>query len=303
MSSDPFMTDLLNRAVATLEPHTEVLLAGGLARGRSLRRRRRLAQGASGVALATLIATVTVAVWPASGSASHQRAVATGPSPTAQTTPPPASAPDTGTVTPQVVAQRSFDLLPSGTTTTDRHGNAMDGSVGAQFVYHDGHGAAKIDVSLDFGPTSGGLGEACQISTCTTRADGSTLAVRQGSDDPGNPAAEPKQWSVLLQRTDGVTITFSEWNAPAEKGAAAVTRATPPLSLAAATAFVTSDTWQVQVPASEITADAGLFTPASTDDPQPAPNAKFASMAARARARAESDARRAAARAAKHAGH
>ena len=40
---------MLNRAVATLEPRIDLLVAGGVARGRTLRRRRRVAQAASGV--------------------------------------------------------------------------------------------------------------------------------------------------------------------------------------------------------------------------------------------------------------
>jgi hypothetical protein len=261
MDADSNMNDMLNRAVATMEPRTDLLIAGGLARGRTLRRRRRIAQGASGVALAGLIATVTVAAWPSSTApaAQHRNQAAGSPQVGAVVAHHAPSA--RATITPQVVAQRATDLLPAGAKPTHLSGNSMAGFVGASLTYDDGHGAALLEVSLDFGPTSSGLGEACQISVCTTRPDGSKLAVRQGSDNPSRPNAEPKEWSVILQRADGVTVTLNEWNAPAEKGAQPVTRTLPPLSIRAAKAFVDSDTWQSKVPKSEIAADAGLFTP------------------------------------------
>jgi hypothetical protein len=267
MNTDSNVNDLVNRAVATIEPRTDLLIAGGLARGRALRRRRRITQGASGVALAGLIAAVAVAVWPSSSTpgAQHTNAQhtnqAAASSPTSVASVAHEAPPARATITPQVVAQRAIDLLPAGATVTNLSGNSLEGSVGAELTYDDGHGAALLEASVDFGPTSSGLGGACEISTCTTGPDGSKLAVRQGSDNPSQPNAEPKEWTVILQRTDGVTVTISEWNAPAEKGAAPTTRAVPPLSIAAAKAFARSNTWRSKVPQSEIDADAGLFTP------------------------------------------
>ena len=91
-----------------------------------------------------------------------------------------------------------------------------------------------------------------------TIADGSTLAVYRGSYRPGDSTAEPKQWTVSLLRTDGVTVTLSEWNARTEKQATP-TRPAPPVPVQAAERFVRDDAWQVHVPQSEIDADAGLF--------------------------------------------
>src|SRR5262249_37321548 len=118
---------------------------------------------------------------------------------------------ETGTITAQVIAQRTIDTLLTGGTVAHLAGNYGASFASTWLVYDDGHGAAKISVSLDFTGAAGSA--ACQISTCTNLPDGSTLAVYRGSDRPGQPYAQPKMWSVSLLRHDGMLVTFTEWNA------------------------------------------------------------------------------------------
>ena len=222
--NDSQVGDLLNRAVATLEPRTRALVAAGTARGRTLRRRRRITQAASGVALAGLIGGIAVAVWPSGGAGAPRRIRTRPPRRPRSCT----DAPPTGTITPQVIAQRTIDALLSAGTVRNLSGNYDQDQAGTELVYNDGRGAALIDVSLDF--VGAGQSAVCQIAVCTTRPDGSKLAVYRGSDRPGQPNAEPQEWSVSLLRRDGVAVTLTEWNAPGEKGSAATTRVDPPLS-------------------------------------------------------------------------
>jgi hypothetical protein len=252
MSTDPLMNDLLNRAVATVEPRTETLLAGGFARGRTLRRRRRLAQGGSGVALAAMIATVAVAVWPTSGtptSADTRNRAGGSTAPVSTSVAP--TAPQTVAVTPQVVFATFRKLMPHG-TITELAGNYTLGDAGTQFVYDDGAGAALVYVSVDSPPTASPI--ACDIGTCTTRADGTKIGVYHLTDKG------PLEWVVAAQRTDGVNVTVTEFNAPAEKGEAEVSRPVPPFSIHELKAVVTNPTWRAKVSPAEADAAAHLFT-------------------------------------------
>ena len=257
MDDDDALTALLHRGVDTLEPRTDVLVAAGIRRGRQLRRRRRIAQSASGTVLTAMIAAGGFALWPSSPGVAPHVAPAAPAAPAGRDSAHPAS--PEHDVTPQVVAQRAIDLLPRPGGVSNLSGNSAPGYAGASFVYDDRAGKAKIDISLDYGPAGTGLGAACQISVCSTRPDGARLAVYQGSDHPEDPNAEPRQWSVTLARTDGVTITLAEWNAPEEKGAAPTTRPRPPFTIAEVTALVSSPVWTSSASQREIDADANLF--------------------------------------------
>lgn len=299
MDADRNVTELLNRAVATLEPRLDLLVSGGAQRGRSLRRRRRIAQGGSGLALAALIATVAVAVWPSSaGTAGHRGAAAlqssAEPSPALSRT---HQADDSVTMTPQLLLQRTLDLLPGKPTTRSYTGRAFPGWVGSEFIYDDGHGAAQVDVAMGF--TQDGIHAAqppCQASDsgCSVLADGSHLQVFRGPEfSQGHLPYNATEWSIDLVRADGVEVSMSEWNSAQEKDAP-ITRAEPPLSIAELTAIARSDDYTTQVSRADADKAASLFVPDKTDE---VATAKANQRDAKLQARAERSAAKAAKRA------
>jgi hypothetical protein len=299
MDADRNVTELLNRAVATLEPRLDLLVSGGAQRGRTLRRRRRIAQAGSGLALAALIATVTVAVWPSSTATAGHRGAALHQSDAAH---PPAlsrthQADDSVTMTPQLLLERTLDLLPGKPATHKYTGRAFPGWVGAEFIYDDGNGAAQVDVAMGF--TQDGIHAAqppCQASDpgCSVLADGSHLQVARGPEYPyGHQPYNATEWSVDLVRDDGVEVSLSEWNSAQEKDAP-ITRAEPPLSIAELTAIARNDEFSPQVSRAAADQAANLFVPDKTDE---VATAKMNQRNAKLRARAERSAAKAAKRA------
>jgi hypothetical protein len=299
MDADRSVTELLNRAVTTLEPRLDLLVSGGAERGRSLRRRRRIAQAGSGLALAALIATVAVAVWPSTGTGGNRGAAAHRSS---AVQPPPASSPtrtaqradDSVAMTPQLLLQRTLDLLPGKPATHTYTGRAFPGWVGAEFIYDDGNGAAQVDVSMGF--TEDGVHAAqppCQASDagCSVLADGSHLQVFRGPEySQGHLPYNATEWSIDLVRADGVEVSISEWNSAQEKDSP-ITRAEPPLSVAELTTIARSAEFSPQVSRADADKAANLFVPDKTDE---AATSKSTRHAGKARARAERNAAKAA---------
>jgi hypothetical protein len=266
MDAERGMTDLLNHAVATIEPRTGVLVSGATTRGRVLRRRRRIAQVGSGAALVGLIAGVAVAVWPSSDGAapsvSQHRAPAASKT-VASKLPKPADD-GTTTITPQVLLQRTLALLPSDATTSTYTGRSFAGWVGAEFVYDDGAGAAQFDVSIGF-VQDGISGEQKPCASpgvdCHLLGDGSRLMVFQGPEfSQGHEPYDATEWSVDLVRTDGVEVSLSEWNSKQEKDGP-ITRANPPLTIDQLTAIARSPQLTPQVSSRTVANAAPLFHP------------------------------------------
>jgi hypothetical protein len=264
MDVDEQLSELMARSVATLDsPPTGPLVAGAISRGRRLRRRRTAAQVCSALAVAGLATGLAVAVvGPGSGDGGGNRAgtiaaVSAPSAPSTEASTPPAEAwtpiPDTPAQERLVLLQTFKSLLPDqrAVTVSMRHGSAepadAPGYVGLTTTYDDGNGKVQVAVSVSYPPSGGGLGAACQISVCTKTEDGSTLAVYQGSDHPGQPNLEPKNWSVSLERRDGTTVEVTEWNSMTEKTPNSVTRALPPLTIAQLTAIVSSPRWTALV--------------------------------------------------------
>jgi hypothetical protein len=292
MDADRSVSELLYRAVVTLEPRVDVLVSGGAERGRRLRRRRRIAQVGSGLALAALITTVTVAVWPSAGSAG-QRGVAAHRTSAAQ---PPVKVPsrtqqadDSVTMTPQLLLQRTLDLLPRKPDTRRYTGRAFTGWIGAEFIYDDGNGAAQIYVSMGF--TEDGLHAAqppCQPSNpgCRVLSDGSHLQVFRGPEySQGHLPYNATEWSIDLVRADGVEVSMSEWNSTQEKDAP-ITRAEPPFSIAQLTAIARSDAFSPEVSSADADQAANLFVPDRTDEVATTNSTQQARGGARAERRA-----------------
>jgi hypothetical protein len=271
MNTDTQLSLLMNRAVATLDAPTELLVRGGLERGRRLRRRRRLLQAGTGAALVGLIAAVVVSLLPGTAPAGSLQA----PTRTRQSAAVLPTPRDTATaatrapvsISPQLLAQTAVGLLPRHGTITDLHGRGSAGTVLAEFVYDDGHGAAQVDVSIGFAQDGvSGIEDKCRpndpnsTETCTVRPDGSHLATFRGKEYsyPHDPNAT--EYSAHYVRDDGVEIDASEWNSPQEKDAA-TTRSAPPLSMPELVALVADRSWTPWVTPAANAAAASLFVP------------------------------------------
>ncbi|MFD8919909.1 hypothetical protein ACFV0Y_19080 [Streptomyces sp. NPDC059569] len=144
-------------------------------------------------------------------------------------------------------------LLPGGELKNPTT-NSSDGGPGfrsVRGVFDDGKGDAEISVGL----TRAAGTEAEQQVTCPDKvitghddcaenelADGSRLMVFQGYVYPDR-REDTKNWRAVLLTSDGFLVDASEYNAPAEKGAA-ISRTDPPLNPARLKALVTSDEWR-----------------------------------------------------------
>lgn len=239
----PFEDELgaaLRRTADTFDTDPQVLAAGGAARGRVLRRRRRTAivAGAAGLALVGVGGFALSGL--ATGGASKDSGVVTPASPGPSKT-------KAGSITGDEAVALLKKVLPKAKYSQE-HGRVLgaDG-VFADLVYDDGKGASAIAVGLsrvDDDPLScpdpayATPGSSCEV---TSLKDGSRLLISLGYEYP-DLRVDTKDWSAVLTTPDGRRIDLQEWNAPAEKGAA-VTRADPPLSAAQLRAIVTSDVW------------------------------------------------------------
>jgi hypothetical protein len=262
--NDERMGTLLVEALRTLPTPTEQIVSGAMARGRRRRRIVRIAESLTIAAVCAGVAGLVIALLPRDeGSGS--------------TTPPgghdssATTAPDVP-ITPQALLQTALDTLPRPGQTTRYAGESTPGFVSAQFDYDDGHGAAKVAVSMDYPPLGAGLGSACEISDCTTRPDGSRLAVYQGNGRPGDPNLPGKDWQVSLLRTDGVVVSITEWNAAEEK-ASPTTRPEPPFTIAELTEWVGLPRWRVQISAEYASSTARLFRVVDDSASSPATDA------------------------------
>jgi len=255
MDDDDFGT-LFRRAVATLDPPSERLAEAGLQRGRRQRQRRRLAGVGTGAAVLAGVVGLGAAVLSAGagGGSGRTAAGSGGARPVA--------------VTPQAVLQTALDTLPAPGRTSGYAGAGMDGYSGTTFVYDDGHGAAAVQVTLEYPPAHAGRKSPGAVVVCKTKADGdcsvladgSHLRLRQGQQDTSG-VPNSTEWEAQLVRPDGVSIDIIEWNAPEPK-AAPGSRPAPPFTMAELAAWVEDPVWQSRIPAHRATATARLFTPA-----------------------------------------
>lgn len=167
---------------------------------------------------------------------------------------PAAAAEPRGAVTARQMLKTFTALLPRGDLSQQTSsGSSKDRSTMpyASVVHDDGKGAAQISLSLN---TIDPQGESADsMVTCPdadlvdfddcreeSLADGSRYLFVQGYVYDRNRGA--KQWRATLLTREGVLIDASEFNAPAEKDAAA-TRKNPPLTPARMKALVTAPAW------------------------------------------------------------
>ncbi|MGV9290077.1 hypothetical protein [Streptomyces sp. NPDC003719] len=249
---DPFedrLTAALREAGDGFDTDRTALAAGGRARGRRARLRRRagVLGGAAGIAL---IGVGGALLLPDGGDPAGARGAT------------PAAAPKATAASPAPTASFSGDdlvraleeLLPEGEVSGEQaQGTGQGLPPYAHLVFDDGRGAAAVGISLD--RLEPGSRDVRERTTCPDKAmvpydacttdrlpDGSVLMVYQGYEYPDR-RVDTKWWSAELVTARGQHVSLSEWNAPAEKDAA-ITRDQPPLTPAQMREIVTADVWR-----------------------------------------------------------
>ncbi|MFE0600773.1 hypothetical protein ACFW2T_26320 [Streptomyces sp. NPDC058892] len=137
-------------------------------------------------------------------------------------------------------------------TATVARGTDSEGGAAVSGVYDDGRGKAAVALSLS--RVDPGGSHADQLTRCGDRSiqgyddcrterlpDGSKLLVHKGYEY-ADRRVDTKCWRAVLVTPAGFLVEVSEWNAPAQKGAA-VSRPAPPLDSARLKALVTSPVW------------------------------------------------------------
>ncbi|MDT9682443.1 hypothetical protein RND61_10235 [Streptomyces sp. TRM76323] len=152
-------------------------------------------------------------------------------------------------------------LLPEGKVTEvspDGEGLVLGAYLKGVVTFDDGKGAGTVSMALgrtddpslalvslaDCSAKPGTVGRWGPKGTCTARnlPDGSRLLLTQGREAPYREQ-DPEVWSARLTKPDGSTLTVTESNAPAGKGAAP-SREDPPLTQEQLTTLVTAEEWR-----------------------------------------------------------
>lgn len=149
----------------------------------------------------------------------------------------------------KVLAAVTAELSTYGDLTAMRSTSNINSTTTAEGVLDDGHGRAFVSMLIAPGFGAGSAEEApCEDDpadkryTCsrTELADGSVVMASESPEY--SDGREPQlQWEVVHYRTDGSTISITEWNAPAQKGVP-VTRKTGPLGFGAMKKIIQSPT-------------------------------------------------------------
>jgi hypothetical protein len=279
MNLDDELAELMHRAVDTLDPPTDRLVAGGVARGRTLRRRRYFTLAAEGATCVLVLVAVTAMTVQLVTARTHGTSASAGVKPPPGT-PTLMAAPPKGTVavTGQVMAQTLLDLLPAelGNVKVIRmSGRSFTGFAAAEVVIDDGHGAAELAISMTYWTPNHRNIVSAECSDSAVSADAVCRILSDGgllSTSHGGASGSAARWQVQLGRTDNVQIELTEWNAPTEKDARP-TRLSPPLTMSQMTTIVGSGRWQSHVSAALAASAASLFptdkqpTPAYTNAP------------------------------------
>ncbi|MEZ0160521.1 hypothetical protein [Streptomyces griseorubens] len=227
------------------------LVGRGEVRGRrkQLLRRTAVLGGMTGVALVGVGATLLL---PSDAHDPRRTSAAAGPAATAS--PSAAGTSPAAAFTGDDILRSLKELLPRGTFTEEQaQGTDAPMPPHAQVVFDDGKGPAALGLSVD--RTDPGGEQAAQWTTCpdkavvayddctsATRPDGSRLMVLRGYEYPDR-RVDTKWWNAELVTPDGVHVTLSEWNAPAQKDAP-VSRPQPPLSVEQLEDVVTAEVWK-----------------------------------------------------------
>lgn len=241
------LSDALHDVGSGFDADRTALVTAGEARGRRLRLRRRaaVAGGAAGIALVAAGGALLV---PWGGTPDPLPA---GSGVAQQSSGEPAPAP----VTERELVETLEALLPEGKVSRQQARGAEGPmpQVHVSLVHDDGKGPGAIAVGL--ARIEPGSDQARQAADCPDKAliphdscvstrlpDGSLLKLFQGYEYPDR-RVETKRWSADLVTPKGHHVSVTEWNSPAEKGAA-IARPQPPLSAAQLKELVTAEVWR-----------------------------------------------------------
>ncbi|MGW7439843.1 hypothetical protein [Streptomyces sp. NPDC054849] len=246
----------LRRAGDGFTTDRHALVDAGEQRGRQLVARRRAAVVGGSVLALALIGTAgayTGGMFDGPGAPAQAHVAAPPPLPSAAPGDLRKARVGTGAVTADQLIAVLGQLLPDGKISkAEARGTGHELGPMVQGVYDDGKGKAAISVSLSRvhpGGTNAGQLTECgdkniqEYDDCRTEqlAGGSKVLLYKGYEYPDR-RVDTKLWRAVLVTPQGFLVQASEWNAPAEKGAA-VSRTDPPLSTAQLKTLVTSATW------------------------------------------------------------
>ncbi|WP_217185476.1 hypothetical protein [Streptomyces sp. AC495_CC817] len=239
--------DALRRVGDAYETDHQALVGAGAVRGRRLLFRRRAAM-LGGVAGIALVGVGGALLLPGAGDGGGRQSVA------ADRSTEPGVSDDDGAVSGAELVRMLKELLPDGKFRGESaRGTSADGPPYAQVVYDDGKGRAAVQLAL--GRVEPDSEYARQLTECpdktsvaydsceeSTLPGGARLMLFQGYEYPDR-RVDTKHWYAQLVDPAGYEVSVMEWNAAAQKDAP-VTRAEPPLSLAALKAIVRDPGWQ-----------------------------------------------------------
>lgn len=244
---DPFeerLSTALRDAGDGFDADLAALAAGGRARGRRVRTRRRavVLGGAAAVVLAGALLV------PGSGS-SGPRHSSTAAGPDTSASPVPAAA-----FSGDELLRTLKGLLPAGDFRQEAaQGTGARSAPYAHLVYDDGHGPAAVEIG--FNRVEPGSREVRELTRCPDRTvaeyddcttarlpDGSLLMLHRGYEYPDR-REDTKRWSAQLVTAEGQHVFLSEWNSAAAKDAP-VSRPEPPFTTDELKRIVTADVWR-----------------------------------------------------------
>ncbi|WP_406297733.1 hypothetical protein OG948_19330 [Embleya sp. NBC_00888] len=256
----------LSTLADTFPEHDPEVISRGLARGRRLRRVRRLRIGAAACAMAVAVV---------GGGVALDRSLAADGSPASRRTLPDADLPTGWPVTGNQMISVLTSLLPAKGEVSDALGTGSQlmpkdppmiaKNPTAQLVYRDGTGATGVRVKLsrpapntpdarltDCGAVDGRKPyDECKA---TKRPDGSKLTVAKTHLDAWGEERQ-KHWRVILDRPDGGRIAADVYSGGArdqhigsDKGTIGI-KEDPRLSIADLTRIVTDSHWEKAVTA------------------------------------------------------
>ncbi|WP_067432329.1 hypothetical protein [Nocardioides jensenii] len=253
---EPGVQDLLHRATGDLSPDVETLVAGGIARGRTRRQRRRVGTAIASVAAVGVIGAGAVVVPQLFGDASTPARGARGADENRQV----ASA-------PEVRAQRALiptdqmeavvrRLLPAGLAVTGlsvRFDRADPKSPAHRINFTVDGASVSIYIDqynpqwrLDKGYEPITIDSECaQSSSCEQADDGSYLRKESRVPQWGEGMGPANQVSndASFWGVDGYRFYSMALNTGAEKGSGGIVAVEPPLTSEQLATIISSDLW------------------------------------------------------------
>lgn len=257
MSFETELSDRLHTEVDDTPVDLDLLLAGSVAHGNKLVRRRRLSRIVGGAATIALLG----GAFAYAGSLAGPTGSTPAPAGTSASPLPPKG--KTADITPQATLAVLLDLLPDPKLATNRRGG-FDGTNRVVGVYSlVDYDTAWVNVLVVKGRTAFSCLPKEAGCTTTTLPDGSTLRLLD-IKVPGSPGeGEHQQVEAIVNRKDGLTIDLMAVNR---------VQAKPALTLAQLKTIVLSPRWQPQLDRSFLDQNSHLFVPRPITPPSSSPH-------------------------------